>query len=65
MPHKDRLANASTRQEMIENLRELVKAIDKRARDLDLDGETEIARDAAALRQKAVERIAELEAGGN
>jgi hypothetical protein len=65
MPHKDRLANASTRQEMIENLRELVKAIDKRARHLDLDGETEIARDAAALRQKAVERIAELEAGGN
>jgi hypothetical protein len=65
MPHKDRLANASTRQEMIENLRELVKAIDKRARHLDQDGETEIARDAAALRQKAIERIAELEAGGN
>jgi hypothetical protein len=65
MPHKDRLANASTRQEMIENLRELVKAIDKRARHLGQDGETEIARDAAALRQKAIERIAELEAGGN
>jgi hypothetical protein len=65
MPHRDRLANASTRQEMIDNLRELVKAIDKRTRHLDQEGETEIARDAAALRQKAIERIAELEAGGD
>ena len=61
MPHKDRLADASARQEMIDNLRELVRAIDKRTWHLDDAGEAEIARDAAALRQKAVERIAELE----
>ena len=65
MPHKDRLANASTRDEMIENLRELVKAIDRRTSHLDQDGEAEIARDAAALRQKAVDRIAELQAEGD
>jgi hypothetical protein len=62
MPHKNRLASASTRHEMIENLRELVKAIDKRAWHLDHNGEADIARDAAALRQKAIERISELEA---
>ena len=65
MSHKNRLATASTRHEMIENLRELVKAIDKRRWHLDHDGEAEIARDAAALRQKAVERIAELDAQEN
>jgi hypothetical protein len=61
MPRKVRLANASARQEMIDNLRELVRAIDKRTWHLDHDGEAEIAHDAAALRQKAIERIAELE----
>jgi hypothetical protein len=46
---------------MIENLRELVRAIDKRTWHLDHAGEAEIARDAAALRLKAIERIAELD----
>jgi len=62
MAQKNRAAKGSDRDEMIENLRELVRAIDKRRWHLDHDGEAEIARDAAALRQKAIERIAELEA---
>jgi hypothetical protein len=45
----------------IEHLRELVQAIDKRTWHFERKGEAEIARDAAALRQKALERIAELE----
>ena len=61
MPHKDRLADASARQEMIDNLRELVRAIDKRTWHLHHNGVAQIARDAASLRQKAIERIAELE----
>ena len=65
MAHKNRVANPSARDEMIDNLRELVKAIDKRRWHLDHGGEAEIARDAAALRKKAIERIAELEAGGD
>ena len=62
MAQKNRAAKGSDRDEMIENLRELVRAIDKRRWHLDHDGEVDIARDAAALRQKAIERIAELEA---
>ena len=65
MAHKNRVANASERDEMIENLRELVRAIDKRTWHLDHDGEAEIAHDASALRRKAIERIAELEAAGD
>ena len=47
--------------EMIEHLRELVQAIDKRTWHFERKGEADIARDAAALREKALERIAELE----
>ena len=45
----------------IEHLRELVQAIDKRTWHFERRGEAEIARDAARLREKALERIAELE----
>jgi hypothetical protein len=51
--HRDR--------ETIEHLRELVQAIDRRSWHLERKGEADLARDAAALRQKALERIAELE----
>jgi hypothetical protein len=53
-----------TRQEMIEDLRELVDAIDRRVPHLERTGETEIARDAAALKARALKRLAELEHGG-
>jgi hypothetical protein len=65
MAQTDRAAKGSDRDEMIQNLREIVRAIDKRRWHLDHDGEVDIARDAAALRQKAIERIAELEARGD
>lgn len=53
--------NATGDLEMIEHLRELVHAIDKRTWHFERKGEADIAKDAAALRQKALERIAELE----
>ena len=46
--------------ETIEHLRELVQAIDRRCWHFERQGENEIARDAAALRTKALERIEEL-----
>lgn len=45
----------------IKHLRELVQAIDRRSWHFERKGESEIVRDAEALRQKALERIAELE----
>jgi hypothetical protein len=44
-------------------LEELIAAIDRRVPQLDRAGEAAIARDAAALRAKAVERLAELAHG--
>jgi hypothetical protein len=49
------------RQRLIDRLRELIEALDNRVPHLEREGETRIADDAAALRQKAVERLAELE----
>jgi preprotein translocase subunit SecD len=55
-------ANASgVRQQLIAHLRELVEALDRRVPQLQREGETRIAREAAALKQQALERIAELE----
>lgn len=48
-------------QDTIKHLRELVQAIDRRSWHFERKGESEIVRDAEALRQKALERIAELE----
>lgn len=49
-------------QQQIRHLRELIVALDKRQPRIERVGETEIARDAAALKQKALQRLAELQA---
>lgn len=46
---------------VLEYLRELIAALDGRVPRLERAGEAAIARDAATLRQEALERIAELE----
>jgi hypothetical protein len=52
---------ALTSEQVIKNLRELISAIDRRVPRLERTGEVGIARNAAALRREALERIAELE----
>jgi hypothetical protein len=47
---------------IIATLRELIEAIDRRVPHVERAGEAQIARDAAALRQQTVDRIAELTA---
>ena len=49
------------RERLIEQLRELVGALDRRVPHLEREGETRIADEAAALRQKAMDRLAELQ----
>ena len=49
------------RKRLIARLRELIDALDSRVPHLEREGETRIADDAASLRQKALERIAQLE----
>ena len=49
------------RERLIDQLRELIRALDSRAPRLEREGETQIAADAAALKQKATERLAQLE----
>lgn len=46
---------------MIDDLRELVQALDRRVPHFERRGEIDIARDAEALKNKALERIAKLE----
>jgi hypothetical protein len=46
---------------VLEDLRELVAALDRRVPHLDRKGEHDIARDAAALRAEAMNRIREIE----
>lgn len=53
---------AMTRASLIPELRELIAALDRRVPQVERAGETSIARDAAALKAKALKRIAELEA---
>ena len=48
--------------QVIEDLRELIIALDRRVPRLERTGEIAIARDAAALKVEALARIAELEA---
>jgi len=52
---------SAERHRVIEDLRELVRALDRRVPRLDHTGEGLIARDAAHLRNRALERIARLE----
>jgi hypothetical protein len=47
---------------LLRELEELIAALDRRVSHIELAGEAAIARDAAALREKATERIAEIEA---
>ena len=49
------------RQRLIDELRELIAALDSRVPQLEREGETRIADEAAALKEKAVKRIAQLE----
>jgi hypothetical protein len=46
---------------VLDDLRELVDALDRRVPHLDRKGERDIARDAAALRAEAMKRIEEIE----
>lgn len=49
-----------TSEQVIEDLRELITALDRRVPRLERTGEVDITRNAAALRHEALERIAEL-----
>ena len=49
------------RKRQIRHLRELISALDRRVSQIERVGEVKIARDAAALRDKALKRIAALE----
>ena len=52
--------------EQLQLLRELIEALDRRLPHIERTGEIQIARDAASLRERALERIAALEGrGGN
>ena len=52
---------AMSQTELVRELRELIDALDRRLPRVEQAGEASIARDAAALRKKAVARLAELE----
>ena len=59
-----RMPNTPRRDAMkpqIDHLRELIDALDRRVPMIERAGEEGIARDAAALKQKALSRLAELE----
>jgi hypothetical protein len=51
------------RQRQLRHLRELVAALDRRIPYVERAGEAAIARDAASLRRKTLQRIAALETG--
>ena len=53
-----------TNQQLIQDLPELIRALDLRVPHLERTGEVSIARDAAALKHRALERIAELSSPG-
>lgn len=52
----------SDRTRKLRHLRELIAALDRRVPQVERLGEVEIAREGRALREKALQRIAELEA---
>ena len=59
---KPKSARVSDRAHALRHLQELIAALDRRVAHIERSGETAIARDAAALRARALERIAQLEA---
>ena len=54
---------SESRRELVEELRELIAALDRRVPQIERYGEQDIARDSALLKKKAQERIARLENG--
>ena len=54
----------SDRTRKLRHLHELIAALDRRVPHVERIGEIEIAREGRALREKALQRIAELEASG-
>jgi len=54
---------AERQRELIDNLHDLVSALDRRIPRIASDDEQRIAQDAAALKARALERITQLEAG--
>jgi len=52
---------AEARSATIRHLRELIAALDRRVPQIERAGEIDIARDTAALKAKALERLSELE----
>ena len=53
--------NTRTDQALVNDLRELIAALDRRVPDLERHGESDVLLDAIALKRTAVKRIAELE----
>jgi hypothetical protein len=58
----DRNPTEEDRMRTLRALRELIAALDRRVPHIECDGEIDIARIAADLRERALARIAELEA---
>jgi hypothetical protein len=56
---------AMTSADVVRELRELIAALDRRVPQVQRAGEITIARDAAALRERTVKRLEELERGGD
>ncbi|MBZ5559167.1 MAG: hypothetical protein LAO77_17990 [Acidobacteriia bacterium] len=54
-------SSSEDRKRALRHLNELIAALDRRVVHMERAGEAAIARDAAALRKKALKRIAELE----
>ena len=58
---QDKPTTTEKNQKKLVDLRELVAALDRRIPQIERQGEHDIARDSAALKKKAEERIAQLE----
>jgi hypothetical protein len=61
VPPPDRPATDQERSDLRTRLRDLISALDRRVPYFDRDGEHEIVRDAAVLKQQAADRLAKLE----
>ena len=60
----DKRSTGTDRTRALRHLQELIEALDRRLPQIERCGEIAIASDAAALKKKALERIANLEAEG-
>jgi hypothetical protein len=60
--NRDQKSTEEDRTLVLQHLRELIAALDRRVPHIERDGEIAIARTATALREQALARIAELEA---